>query len=69
MGDELRQIRARMCQVLRGEPSRIYMALTLLANPALADKKVPVTIELVLALDCSASVDSNEFALQTRALR
>jgi len=45
------------------------MALTLMSSPTLADKKVPVTIELVLALDCSASVDSNEFAQQTRALR
>jgi hypothetical protein len=68
MGDELRQIRARMCQVLRGEPSRIFMALTLMASPTLADKKVPVTIELVLALDCSASVDSNEFALQNEGI-
>lgn len=43
------------------------MALALLASPAAA-QETPVTVELVLALDSSASVDANEFALQIEGL-
>ena len=35
---------------------------------ASAQEKVPVAIELVLALDASASVDGGEFALQLEGL-
>lgn len=43
------------------------VALALLALPAAA-QETPVTVELVLALDSSASVDANEFALQIQGL-
>ena len=43
------------------------VALALLALPAAA-QETPVTVELVLALDSSASVDANEFALQIEGL-
>jgi len=42
------------------------IALFLLVLPARATQ--PVAIELVLALDCSASVDSSEYALQLEGL-
>ena len=44
-------------------------ALCLLATPALAEERIPVQIELVLALDSSASVDRAEFQLQLDVLR
>lgn len=43
-------------------------ALCLLATPALAQERIPVAIELVLALDSSASVDRAEFQLQLDGL-
>lgn len=43
------------------------MAFALLASPAAA-QGTPVAVELVLALDSSASVDANEFALQIEGL-
>jgi len=43
-----------------------FLAWTALASPASAVE--PVAIELVLALDCSASVDHEEFALQIEGL-
>ncbi|MBC8036729.1 MAG: DUF1194 domain-containing protein [Rhizobiales bacterium] len=39
-----------------------------LAAPALAQNKTPVVIELVLALDSSASVDGREFQLQNEGI-
>lgn len=42
--------------------------LSLLVLPAAAQEKIPVAIELVLALDASASVDAQEFALQLEGL-
>jgi hypothetical protein len=42
--------------------------LCLAAAPANAQEKMPVAIELVLALDCSASVDGGEFDLQLQGL-
>jgi hypothetical protein len=68
MGNRLRQIRARLCQAMRGEPSRIALAICLCVSPAFADAKIPVTLELVLALDSSASVDSKEFRLQNEGI-
>jgi hypothetical protein len=68
MGDRLRQIRARLCHAMRGEPSRIIMLLCLTLDPAHAGTKIPVTLELVLALDSSASVDAKEFELQNAGI-
>jgi Protein of unknown function (DUF1194) len=68
MANRLRQIRARLCHAMRGEPSRIAVALCLFFVPAHAAAKIPVTLELVLALDSSASVDSNEFRLQNEGI-
>jgi Protein of unknown function (DUF1194) len=53
---------------MRGEGSRICVCALLLANPALAQDKIPVTLELVLALDSSASVDAREFQLQNEGI-
>ncbi len=44
----------------------LVMAIAALVPPARATQ--PVAIELVLALDCSASVDSTEYALQIEGL-
>ena len=60
----MRQIRARMCQPVRGEPSRILFALMVMTTPCFGQTKIPTAIELVLALDSSASVDGQEFKLQ-----
>jgi hypothetical protein len=68
MADRLRQIQARLCRIARGEPSRIAIALCLILCPVPAVAKIPVTLELVLALDSSASVDSNEFRLQNEGI-
>ncbi len=51
----------------RGIATRL-LALLLLATPALADQRTPVNIELLLALDASASVDSQEFALELQGI-
>lgn len=68
MAATLAQIRARMCQFMRGTPSRILGGLALLASPALAQDRTPVALELVLALDSSASVDAREFELQNEGI-
>ena len=62
----LRQIWARVCQTLRGVVSRGVLAACLFASPVHA--KDLTAIELVLALDCSASVDSKEFKLQIQGI-
>jgi hypothetical protein len=49
---------------MRGEPSRVFFALLALSTPCVAQTKIPAAIELVLALDSSASVDGQEFKLQ-----
>lgn len=48
--------------------SRIFCAFAVLATPSLAQNKTPVAIELVLALDSSASVDPHEFELQNEGI-
>jgi Protein of unknown function (DUF1194) len=48
--------------------SRIFFAFAVLATPCLAQYKTPVAIELVLALDSSASVDAQEFELQNEGI-
>ncbi|MEP7173194.1 MAG: DUF1194 domain-containing protein [Aestuariivirga sp.] len=57
-----------MCHFTRGIGSRGFCALLALAAPALAQGKTPVVIELVLALDSSASVDAREFQLQNEGI-
>ncbi len=58
-----------MCRLLRGEGSRVFLLVWLsLTTPSFAEDKYPVAIELVLALDCSASVDNREFQLQIAGL-
>jgi len=51
---------------MRGKASRGALALAVMVSQANAD--VPVMIELVLALDSSASVDRQEFQLQLSGL-
>jgi Protein of unknown function (DUF1194) len=63
MPSVLRVIKARLCRTLRGTASRLAL-VPLLVTPASADEKTLTNIELVLALDCSASVDTREFNLQ-----
>jgi hypothetical protein len=53
---------------MRGMGSRIFCVLVALASPAQAQTKTPVVIELVLALDSSASVDPGEFKLQNEGI-
>ncbi|MDP1702041.1 MAG: DUF1194 domain-containing protein [Aestuariivirga sp.] len=53
---------------MRGIGSRSFCALVALAAPAHAQGKTPVVIELVLALDSSASVDAREFDLQNEGI-
>ena len=43
-------------------------ALVLMATPSFPQTKTPVAIELVLALDSSASVDAKEFQLQNEGI-
>ena len=57
-----------MCQFTRGMGSRVFCALLALGAPAQAQTKTPVVIELVLALDSSASVDVKEFQLQNEGI-
>ena len=57
-----------MCHFARGIGSRSFCALVVLASPSLAQTKTPVVIELVLALDSSASVDAREFHLQNEGI-
>lgn len=68
MGRRLPEIRAGMCHFARGIGSRGFCVLVALAAPALAQSKTPVVIELVLALDSSASVDAREFQLQNEGI-
>jgi Protein of unknown function (DUF1194) len=63
MAPVLRAIKARLCRSLRGTASRMAL-VPLLVTPAPADERVLTNLELVLALDCSASVDAHEFDLQ-----
>jgi hypothetical protein len=59
---------AGICRQVRGKASRAG-ALALLAMTApQAEAETPVMLELVLALDCSASVDRQEFQLQVDGL-
>ncbi len=46
----------------------LVAVLAVLASPAMAEPTTPVAIELVLALDSSASVDREEFQLQLDGL-
>ena len=57
-----------MCHFARGIGSRSFCAFLALAVPALGQSKTPVVIELVLALDSSASVDAREFQLQNEGI-
>jgi hypothetical protein len=52
----------------RGGASRLVVLLCLLTAASLGRADEPVAVELVLALDSSASVDRNEFALQRDGL-
>jgi Protein of unknown function (DUF1194) len=63
----LRAITAGICRVLRVTASRLAFA-PLLAVSAAGQQQAPTNIELVLALDCSASVDSTEFGLQVQGI-
>ena len=62
----MRQFRAGLWCKLRGMASRACL-LTLMSVPVQAEQ-TPVAIELVLALDSSASVDRQEFQLQLEGL-
>jgi len=57
-----------MCHFMRGIGSRSFCVLIALAVSAVAQSKTPVVIELVLALDSSASVDAREFDLQNEGI-
>src|SRR5262245_22564963 len=58
------RILAPVWNFARGGASRLIALLCLLAIAPAARAGEPVAIQLVLALDTSASVDSNEFALE-----
>jgi hypothetical protein len=64
MGLKSRWILARMWNRWRGGASRLLGLLCLLTITAATQAGEPVAVQLVLALDTSASVDSNEFALE-----
>jgi hypothetical protein len=53
---------------LRGKAARVILPLCLVAWPADANNKTPVHIELLLALDTSASVSRAEFELQLKGI-
>jgi hypothetical protein len=55
---------ARFWNMMRGRASRIALVLVALAQAAVAQERVPVVVELVIALDSSASVNNHEFSLQ-----
>jgi hypothetical protein len=57
-----------MCHFTRGMGSRILCILILLTTSSIAQNKTSVAIELVLALDSSASVDVREFQLQNEGI-
>ncbi len=48
--------------------SHIFCVFAVLSTPSLAQDKTPVAIELVFALDSSASVDVSEFDLQNEGI-
>jgi hypothetical protein len=54
--------------VICGEPSLACMVLLVLSAPCAAGAKIPAAIELVLALDSSASVGGQEFKLQIEGI-
>lgn len=58
----LRTKRARLWSAARGRASRCLLLLTALSGPALANERV--SIELVLAVDVSLSVNDAEYRLQ-----
>ncbi|HUR43340.1 MAG TPA: DUF1194 domain-containing protein, partial [Aestuariivirga sp.] len=63
------KIWAGMCQPMRGNASRAVAATALmLMTGSPAEAETPVMLELVLALDSSASVDRTEFRLQLDGL-
>jgi hypothetical protein len=64
----LPQIRARLCRITRGMGSRIFWTMLLMTTSSYAQTKTPVAIEMVLALDSSASVDVKEFELQNEGI-
>ena len=53
---------------MRGMGSRVFYIFAVLSTPSLAQDRTPVAIELVLALDSSASVDAREFELQNEGI-
>jgi hypothetical protein len=57
---------ARLCHGLRGRASRIALAFLLLAPPVQAAERV--SLELVLAVDVSLSVNDIEYALQMQGI-
>src|SRR5437764_3068788 len=63
-----RRMLARIWSIQRGGASRLLVLLCLLTVPLQAQANQPVAVALVLALDSSASVDRNEFALEIAGL-
>src|SRR5262245_41212651 len=68
MDNRSRRILARMWRWMRGGAPRLLAALCLLASALPARAAEPVAVEIVLALDSSASIDRHEFALQLDGL-
>jgi Protein of unknown function (DUF1194) len=60
-------IGAQVCRLARVMASRM-MPVLLLISPAFGQDRVLTNLELVLAIDCSASVDKNEFATQVAGI-
>jgi Protein of unknown function (DUF1194) len=67
IGVTWRRIKARLCRLMRGTASRALLVPLLISAASGADRTV-TNIELVLALDCSASVDGREFRLQIEGI-
>jgi len=69
MGTRSRKIRASLRRWQSGKASRLALVLLALSHvPAFAASKTPVAVQLVLALDSSASVEASEFRLQIDGL-
>src|SRR6476661_8555064 len=68
MGFQSYPILARMWNKGRGGASRFAVLLCLSASALSARAGEPAAVELVLALDSSASVDRDEFALEVNGL-
>jgi hypothetical protein len=69
MGTRSRKIGARLWRGQGGKASRLaILLLALIIRPAWAAGETPVAVQLVLALDSSASVDGGEFRLQIAGL-